>query len=171
MMPKDFKDLLRLLNTNAAKYLIVGGHAFSVYSEPRTTKDLDLFIRSDPENARAVFRALAQFGAPLEGMTESDFADGTAFQVGLPPNRIDVLQHIDGVTFDEAWTNRNEGLIDGKVPAAVISREDLIRNKLASGREQDLLDVKVLHAAETATRSETARNSTQKVPPSSEPKR
>jgi hypothetical protein len=153
MMPKDFKDLLRILNANAAEYLIIGGHAFSAYSEPRTTKDLDLFIRSNAENAKAVFRALTQFGAPLQGMSPADFADGTVFQIGQPPNRIDVLQRIDGITFDEAWTNRVPGLIDGEVPASVISRDDLIRNKLASGREQDILDVKVLRAAEKAARS------------------
>jgi hypothetical protein len=150
MMTKDLKDLLRALNASAAKYLIIGGHAFGVHAEPRTTKDLDLFIRSDPENAKAVFRALVQFGAPLQSLTEADLVDGTTFQIGLPPNRIDVLQKIDGITFDEAWPNRIEGNIDGEVPAPVISREDLIRNKLASGREQDLVDVKVLRAAEKA---------------------
>jgi hypothetical protein len=143
-MTEDFKDLLRLLNANAAEYLLIGGHAFSVHAEPRTTKDLDIFIRSDPKNAVAVFRALAQFGAPLAGMTEADFVDGTTFQIGQPPDRIDILQEIDGITFQEAWGNRVEGILDGEVPAQVISREDLIRNKLASGREQDLLDVKVL---------------------------
>jgi hypothetical protein len=150
MMSKDFKDLLRLLNENGADYLIIGGHAFSVYSEPRTTKDLDLFIRSEPENAKAVFRALAQFGAPIQGMSPADFVDGTTFQMGQPPNRIDVLQRIDGITFDEAWSHRVQGKVDGEVPANVISRDDLIRNKLASGREQDLLDVKVLRAAQKA---------------------
>jgi hypothetical protein len=148
MMTKDFKDLLRAFNANAVKYLIIGAHAFGVHAQPRATKDLDLFIRSDEENAKAVFRALAQFGAPLEGISPSDFSDGTTFQIGQPPDRIDVLQRIDGVSFDEAWDNRIEGSIDGEVPANVISREDLIRNKLASGREQDLLDVRVLRKAE-----------------------
>ena len=152
MLTKDFKDLLRLLNANAVEYLLIGGHAFGVHAEPRTTKDLDIFIRSDPENARAVFRALAQFGAPLGGISEADFVDGTTFQLGVPPDRIDILQKIDGVTFDEAWTNRVEGHLDGEVPAYVISRDDLIRNKLASGREQDLLDVKVLRKAEKSTK-------------------
>ena len=152
MMPKDFKDLLRALNANAAKYLIIGGHAFGAHAVPRTTKDLHLFIQSDPENARAVFRALLQFGAPLQGMSEADFVDGTVFQIGQEPNRMDVLQRIDGVTFDEAWANRIEGSIEGEVPACIISRDDLIRNKLAAGREQDLLDVKSLRAAEKAAR-------------------
>jgi len=153
MLTKDFKDLLRIFNRNSVKYLIIGGHAFGVHAEPRTTKDLDLFVRSDPENAKAVFRALAQFGAPLAGRSPDDFADGTTFQIGVPPDRIDVLQRIDGITFDEAWANRVEGEIDGEVPANVISRDDLIRNKLASGREQDLLDVKTLRKAEQASRN------------------
>jgi hypothetical protein len=70
--------------------------------------------------------------------------DGSAFQIGQPPARVDLLQQIDGVTFDETWSHRIEGKVDGDIPAAVISRDDLIRNKLASGREQDLLDVKKL---------------------------
>jgi hypothetical protein len=152
MMTKDFKDLLRALNANAAKYLIIGGHAFSVHAEPRTTKGLDLFIRSDTDNAKAVFRALAQFGARIQGMSPTDFADGSTFQIGQPPDRIDILQRIDGISFDEAWPNRIEGIIDGEITAPVISREDLIRNKLASGREQDLLDVKTLRKAEKAAK-------------------
>jgi len=152
MMTKDFKDLLRAFNANPVKYLIIGAHAFGVHAQPRATKGLDLFIRSDEENAKAVFRALAQFGAPLEGVSPADFSDGTTFQIGQPPDRIDVLQRIDGISFDEAWDNKVEGSIDGEVPASVISREDLIRNKVASGREQDLLDVKMLRKAEEAAR-------------------
>jgi len=150
MMTKDFKDLLRAFNANAVKYLIIGAHAFGVHAQTRTTKDLDLFIRSDEENAKAAFRALIGFGVPMQGLSPADFFDGTTFQIGQPPDRIDILQRIDGVTFDEAWPNRIEGLIDGEVPASVISREDLIRNKLAGGHEQDLLDVKALRKAERA---------------------
>ena len=73
--------------------------------------------------------------------------DGSVFQIGQPPARVDILQHIDGVSFDQAWENRIEGLVDGEVPIVVISRDDLIQNKLASGREQDILDVKKLRAA------------------------
>lgn len=153
-MTEDFKDLLRLLNAHAAEYLLIGGHAFSVHAEPRTTKDLDIFIRADPKNAVAVFRALAQFGAPLAGMSEADFVDGTTFQIGQPPDRIDILQKIEGITFDEAWQNRVEGTIDGEIPAHVISRDDLIRNKLAVGRDQDLVDVKILRKVASMTESD-----------------
>jgi len=150
MMPEDLKELLRAFNDQAVKFLVVGGYAFGVHAEPRATKDLDIFVRSDEENSKAVFRALAQYGAPLGGLTPSDFKDGTTFQIGQPPARIDILQHIDGVTFDEAWEHRIEGRIDGEIPTCVISKDDLIRNKLASGREQDLLDVKKLKAADSS---------------------
>jgi hypothetical protein len=147
MMPPDLKELLRAFNDHAVKYLIVGGYAFGVHAEPRATKDLDIFIRSDEENSKAVFNALDQYGAPLAGLGPRDFMDGTTFQIGQPPTRIDIVQLIDGITFDEAWENRIEGLVDGEIKTAVISRGDLIRNKLAAGREQDLLDVKKLRAA------------------------
>jgi len=144
MMGEDLKDLLRAFNAHAVKYLVVGGYAFGVHAEPRATKNLDLFIQPTQENSEAVFRALAQFGAPLEGLGPADFMDGTIFQIGQPPARVDILQQIDSISFDEAWVNRIEGRVDGEVPAVVISKEDLIRNKVASGREQDLLDVKKL---------------------------
>ena len=146
MMPRDLKELLRAFNAHNVKYIVVGGYAFGVHVEPRATKDLDIFIQPDDQNSEAVFKALAQYGAPLAGLSPADFRDGTIFQLGLPPSRVDILQHIDGVTFDEAWENRLKGLVDGEVEAVVISRDDLIRNKLASGREQDLLDVKKLRA-------------------------
>jgi len=152
MMSKDFQDILRAFDAHKVKYLVVGGFAFGVHSEPRTTKDIDLWIRTDPENAKAVFDALAEFGAPIAGMTPQDFMDGTVFQMGQTPNRIDILQQISGLAFDTAWEHRLEGFIDEHTPALVISRDDLIRNKLASGRDQDLLDVKKLRAVEQATR-------------------
>lgn len=147
MMPQDLKELLSAFNKHGVKYLVVGGYAFGVHAEPRATKNLDLFIRSDELNGAAVYRALTQYGAPLDGLSPRDFIDGSTFQIGQPPARVDILQSIDGLTFDEAWQNRIEGLIDEEVNVNVISRNDLIRNKLASGREQDLLDAKKLRAA------------------------
>lgn len=146
MMPKDLKELLSAFNRHGVKYLVVGGYAFGVHAEPRATKDLDLLIRSDEVNSAAVYRALKEYGAPLDGLSPRDFMDGSTFQIGQPPARVDVLQRIDGLTFDEAWQNRIEGLVDQEVQVNVISREDLIRNKLASGREQDVLDAKKLRA-------------------------
>lgn len=158
MIPKDLKELLRAFNEQRVKYLVVGGYAFGVYAEPRATKDLDLFIQANEENSEAVFRALAEYGAPLAGFSSSDFRDGTSFQIGQPPARIDLLQSIDGVSFEEAWEHRIEGLIDAEIPTVVISREDLIKNKLASGRERDLLDVKELQAAGTTVPKKGRKN-------------
>ena len=148
MMNKDFQDILRAFNAHKVKYLVIGGYAFGVHLEPRTTKDIDLWIRTDRENAKAVFQALTDFGAPIAGMTPDNFMDGTVFQMGQSPERIDILQQVSGLDFDNAWEHRIEGFIDADTPALVISKEDLIRNKLASGRDQDLLDVKRLRAAE-----------------------
>jgi Nucleotidyl transferase of unknown function (DUF2204) len=147
MMPKDLKELLRAFNDHGVKYLVVGGYAFGVHAEPRATKDLDLFVRPDAQNSEAIFRALAQYGAPLGDLSPADFMDGTVFQIGQPPARVDILQHIDGISFDQAWENRIEGFLDGEIRTIVISKDDLIQNKLASGREQDILDVKMLRAA------------------------
>jgi hypothetical protein len=147
MMPTDLKELLRAFNDHEVKYVIVGGYAYGVHAEPRATKDLDIFIRSDEENSQAVFRALTQFGAALDGVSPADFMDGSTFQIGQPPARVDLLQQIDGISFDEAWKNRIEGFIEGEIRIMVISKNDLIRNKLASGREQDILDVKTLRSA------------------------
>jgi hypothetical protein len=152
MMSKDFQDILRAFNAHKVKYLVVGGYAFGVHLEPRTTKDIDLWISTDKENAKAVLQALAEFGAPIAGMTPDDFMDGTIFQMGQSPERIDILQQVSGLDFDSAWEHRLEGFIDQDTSALVISKDDLIRNKLASGREQDLLDVKRLRAAEQTTK-------------------
>jgi len=158
MMSKDHREILEAFNLHGVKYLVVGGFAFGAYSEPRSTKDIDLWVRADAENAKAVFAALAEFGAPVAGMSPADFMDGTVFYFGQAPNRIDILQKIDGVSFDEAWSNRVQGTIEGVVPSQIISRDDLIRNKLASGREQDLLDVKVLRAAQEAVQGRSDQN-------------
>ena len=138
----DFRDLLTLLNKHGARYLVVGGHAYSIHREPRATKDLDIFIEASASNSVKVFAALAEFGAPLGGYTPEDFAheDGTWYVMGRPPQRIDVLQRIDGKAFATAWDNRSESELFG-IPVHVISVDDLIDNKLAAGRPQDLLDV------------------------------
>jgi hypothetical protein len=87
-MNSDFKDLLKLFNGAKVRYLVIGGHAVMKYTEPRYTKDLDLWIEATPKNARAVFRALRDFGAPLANLTEGDFArEGTFYQMGRPPAR------------------------------------------------------------------------------------
>jgi hypothetical protein len=103
------------LNAHDVDHLLVGGYAVGVYTEPRTTKDLDVLVRSNAENSGRVFRALAQYGAPLSGMTPDDFNNRptTVFQIGTPALRIDILQRITGVDFDESWDARVEGSLDG----------------------------------------------------------
>ena len=140
----DFNDLLRIFNANGVKYLVIGGYALIQYTEPRFTKDLDLLIGTDSRNASAVFKALREFGAPLSGLTEDDFAEeGYFYQMGVPPVRVDVFMGVPGLEFQAAWERRMENDIDGLL-VPYISREDLITAKLASGRPQDLIDVQNL---------------------------
>lgn len=152
-MLKDQKDLLAIFNTHGVRYLVVGAHAVGVHSEPRGTKDLDVFIEASPANSKAVFAALAEFGAPLADMTPADFNDapGSVFQMGVPPSRVDILQKIEGVNFSDAWVHRIETFIAAGIPTQVISADDIIKNKLAVGRPQDLIDVeRIREAAEAA---------------------
>jgi len=152
-MQKDFNDLLLAFNAHSVRYLIIGGYAYARYTEPRATKDLDLFISPDPQNAAAVFAALADFGAHLSGVSAPDFSTpGTIFQIGVAPLRIDLLNQIDGLSFDDAWETSENALVDDQIPVRYISRQGLIVNKLASGRRQDLLDVDNLRQAENSTR-------------------
>jgi hypothetical protein len=153
-LPEDLKQLLLAFNAHGVEYLVVGGWAVGFYSEPRSTKDIDLFIRSGLKNSEAVFRALADFGAPLAGLTPADFRDSptSIFQIGREPARADILQGIDGVDFDDAWPKRVELTLEG-VPVHVVSAQDLIQNKLASGRLRDLADVEAIRDANPETPS------------------
>lgn len=155
-MLKDQRDLLAAFNAHRVKYLVVGAHAVGIYAEPRGTKDLDLFIKADEPNSKAVFAALAAYGAPLEQITPADFNDkaSSIFQLGVEPSRVDILQGIAGVSFEEAWEGRVEKLLDDDTPAPIISREHLIKNKLAAGRYQDLADVERLREAASLSESQ-----------------
>lgn len=115
----------------------------------RATKDLDLLIRPTRENGEAVFRALAAYGAPLAGLTPTSFSDepNSVFQIGTPPLRIDILQRIEAIDFEESWNARVEALLDDALPTHVISKDHLIQNTLAVGRLQDLADVERIREA------------------------
>jgi predicted nucleotidyltransferase len=159
-MDKDFKELLSIFNAHRVRYLIVGGFAVSYYSEPRATKDLDLFIASTPENATAVYRALAEFGAPLGDTTVEDFATpGTVYQLGVAPQRVDILQQIEGVNFESAWKSRVTATAEDGVEVFYISVEDLMINKSATGRPRDLLDVEDIQAALELKRKDESKRS------------
>jgi hypothetical protein len=144
-MNSNFEDLLRLFNANGVEYLIVGGYAVMLYTEPRYTNDLDVWIGATSENAAKVYNALGAFGAPLSGLTVDDFAhEGFFYQLGQPPLRVDILMSIGGVTFGEAWPNRVGSQV-GAEQAWFIGRAELIRNKRTTGRHIDLHDVDLLN--------------------------
>jgi hypothetical protein len=140
----DFSDLLRIFKKYNVKYLVIGGYAVVQYAEPRFTKDLDVLIGVDQENAEAVYKALAEFGAPLSGLTPKDFSEeGYFFQMGVPPVRVDVLMGIPGVQFDKCWERRVEVDFDD-LKVIFMSKQDLIISKRAAGRPQDLIDADLL---------------------------
>jgi hypothetical protein len=149
-MYQDYKDLLSAFHAHGVKYLIVGGFAVILHAQPRFTKDLDLFVKADPANARAIYAALAAFGAQLQSMRPEDFADPKAFfRFGRDPHGFDILPDIPGVDFDGAWERRVETTVDAEsgLRANFISSDDLIAAKLASGRPQDLADVDAIRKA------------------------
>jgi predicted nucleotidyltransferase len=144
----DLIDLLRALNAEGAEYLIVGAYAFAFHGRARATSDVDLFVGSDPANAQRIWRALVAFGAPLADLSLSDLASpGVFYIMGRPPNQIDLITTIDGVTFEQAWVTRVESSYGG-VPVSYIGREELIANKKAAARPQDLADVSYLEGAD-----------------------
>jgi hypothetical protein len=143
-MNREWTELLSLFDASKIRYMIIGGHAVMRYSEPRFTKDLDLWIGTDSKNARLVYQALQQFGAPLAGIGPEDFTKpGYFYQMGRPPFRVDIVMTIPGIEFDEAWKNRQMHPF-GPLQVAYISKEDLIKAKRAAGRLQDLLDLQNL---------------------------
>jgi hypothetical protein len=142
----DFHDLLSAFVTGGVRFLIVGAHALAAHGVPRATGDLDVWVEPTPENARLVWLALEQFGAPLAdlGIREADLTiPDQVVQLGLPPYRIDVMTSISGVAFGAAWVERMEGSLF-EVPVAFIGRSMFIKNKRASGRLQDLADIDYL---------------------------
>ena len=144
----DLIDLLHALNAESARYLLVGGYAFAFHGKVRATKDVDIFVGTDAENANRVWSALRAFGVPLEALEREDLTQtDTFFILGRAPNQIDIITTIDGIEFEEAW-NRRVSSSYGPEVTFYISREDLIRNKSAAGRPQDLVDVAYLTSNE-----------------------
>jgi hypothetical protein len=153
MMKQDQRDLLLAFNEQQVKYLVVGGYALGRYTEPRVTKDLDLFVEISEENATRIFTALAVYGAPLAGLTPKDFQDPySGYQLGLPPSQVDVIFAISAVSFEEAWRDSVLGETGDGIPVRYISSEHFIRNKTAAGRLQDLADAAAVEAAREANR-------------------
>ncbi len=137
----DFKDLFKLFNEERVDYLVVGAHAVIFHAEPRYTKDLDIWVAPEPSNAARVWQALRRFGAPLNDITPADFCDEQIiYQIGVAPNRIDILMSVTGLVFRQAYARRVLGAYDGE-PIPILARADLIRAKQTSNRPQDQLDV------------------------------
>jgi len=143
-MNPDFVDLLRSFADAEVRFLVVGAYALAHHGRPRATGDLDVWIDATPANAPRVMRALAAFGAPLSDLAERDFASpGIVFQIGVPPARIDILTELTGLTFADAWPNRDNGLF-GDLTVGFLGREAFIRNKRLTGRAKDLGDIEGL---------------------------
>jgi predicted nucleotidyltransferase len=143
---KDFAELLASLNERGVRALIVGGYAFSYHARPRNTKDIDVWIEPTPENVARLLSALDDFGFGDIGLKAEDFLEpGQFVQLGYPPNRVDLLTSIKGVSFEEAWAGRVEDVVSG-VRVRFLGEADLIRNKKAVGRPQDQADVAILES-------------------------
>lgn len=139
-MNRDFVEMLSALSAEHVEYLVVGAYALAAHGLPRATGDIDIWVRPTPDNTDRVLRALRAFGAPLFDLAREDLLrPDTVFQVGVAPGRIDLLTGLTGLTFEEAWPARMTTSIEG-VTVPVIGREELLRNKEATGRPQDLAD-------------------------------
>ena len=143
-MNADYTDMLKCLNKAGVDYIMVGGWAVNMHGYIRATIDLDIWIMADCANARKVYAALLDFGAPIADIAPEDFAiDGTIFQIGVAPCRIDIINKIDGLTYADASPRAVMKNIDG-IPVRILSLEDLVANKRASGRTKDLADAEIL---------------------------
>ena len=144
MLNSDYKDMLQVLLDNGVKFLLVGAYAMGAHGYPRATGDIDIWIEPSAENSALVYRSMAAFGAPLHEIDENTFTmSGIVFQIGVAPRRIDIITKISGVEFDDAYQHRQIVEIeDLSIP--ILSFDDLIRNKRATGRDKDRLDADIL---------------------------
>jgi hypothetical protein len=144
MLNQDFKEFIQLLNDNQVKYLVIGGYAVAVHGHPRYTKDIDIWIEISEENAQKLVTALTQFGFESLGLTSEDFqTPHQIIQLGYPPNRIDLITNPDGIDFQTCYDSKIEVTLND-VPVKFINLDNLKKNKLASGRLQDLADLEKL---------------------------
>ena len=144
MLNQDFKEFIQLLNDNQVKYLVIGGYAVAVHGHPRYTKDIDIWIEISKENAQKLVTALTQFGFESLGLTSDDFqTPNQIIQLGYPPNRIDLITNPDGIDFQTCYDSKIEVILNN-VPVKFINLDNLKKNKLASGRLQDLADLEKL---------------------------
>ena len=146
MLNEDYKDMLHALSDEKVKFILVGAYALAAHGYPRATMGIDIWVMPSPENADAVLRALQRFGAPLQNLTKEDLQkDGTVFQIGVAPRRIDIITAATGLQFEETYRNSISVNIEA-VEVHIPSINDLIRNKRATGRTRDLADAETLEA-------------------------
>ncbi|MBI3694960.1 MAG: hypothetical protein HY238_09000 [Acidobacteria bacterium] len=143
-LPKDLREFIGLLNSHGVEYVLVGAYAMAYHTRPRYTDDIDILVRPSPENAVRLEGVIQAFGFTSLGLSATDFQrENRVVQLGHPPNRIDILTSISGVSFEEAWQERQFGDLDG-LHVPFLNKGCLVRNKRASGRDQDLEDLKRL---------------------------
>jgi hypothetical protein len=141
LLSQDFLDILSAFSEESVEYMVVGGYAMAFHGHVRATGDIDLWVRIAEENVDRIWRALRIFGAPMFDLVRDDLlSPGMVFQMGVVPNRIDIINRIDGVDFDEAWKEHKLVEIAG-ITVPVIGKNDLLLNKKAAGRPKDLNDV------------------------------
>jgi predicted nucleotidyltransferase len=155
-LAKDFEDFIKLLNDHDVQYMVVGGYALGFHGKPRYTGDLDIWIGISEDNAGKLIRVINDFGMASLGFTKEDFLrPGFVTQIGYPPLRIDILNAIDGIGFEEAYQNK-QTITEDDLVIAYIGLNDLLANKIASGRKRDIDDIKAIKKIvpknETATR-------------------
>jgi predicted nucleotidyltransferase len=141
---QDFREFLKSLNDNHVRYLVIGGYAVAYHGHPRYTKDMDVWVASDKENAAQIVKALDDFGFASLGLKEEDFLEpGQIIQLGYPPNRIDLYTSTLGVDFETCYPDHEVFEMDG-IQVNFIDLKNLKRNKKAVGRHQDLADIENL---------------------------
>jgi predicted nucleotidyltransferase len=142
----DFQEFLQLLKEAEVEFVVVGGYAVAFYGYVRATNDLDIFFRNSEDNIRKISFVLQDFGISSDLIDVKAFSEpGSIIRMGVPPVRIEMINNISGLTFDDVWLHRQPGFY-GDAEIAFISFEDLIKNKKASGRPKDLADVDELGA-------------------------
>jgi hypothetical protein len=150
LLNSELIELLAAFEKFKVRYLVIGGYAVGHHAEPRYTKDLDVWIGTDRKNSYALYRALAEYGAPLNGGPDMFEDEDSIYWFGFPPNRVDILMAPEGAPlFKDAWRRRVKAVVEG-VNVTVVSKQDLIALKQLADRPVDRRDIKALRAAEKA---------------------
>ena len=153
----DYEEIFKILNKDKVKYLVVGAYAVIYYTEPRYTKDIDIWVKPEITNAKKTYNSLRKFGAPLNGVKASDFTKrDMVYQIGVAPIRIDVLMNIKGIHFDLAWKHRKK-VKYGKEVIGILNLNDVVKSKMKAGRKQDILDLEKLEKVKNRNKIKQAR--------------